>query len=110
VEVAHDAAVAAILREALASEAPEERRMFGALCFMLRGNILCGALPDGGFFRVGPERMPDALAETAARPMAMRGRPMSGFVRVPAASVADPASRGRLLGLAKTFVRGLPAK
>ena len=41
-----------MLRAALAGEA-SRARMFGALCFMLGGNMLCGALSDGGFFRVG---------------------------------------------------------
>ena len=108
--MAHDAEVAAILREALAGEALEERRMFGALCFMLRGNMLCGALSDGGFFRVGPGGMAAALAVEGAAPMMMRDRPMTGFVRVPPAVVANAQARERLLAVAAAFVRSLPAK
>jgi hypothetical protein len=108
--MAHDAAVAAILRDALAGEATDERRMFGALAFMRRGNMLCGALADGGFFRVGPEGMAAALAEDGAAQMTMRERPMTGFVRVPPAVVADAGARERLLALAAAFVATLPAK
>jgi hypothetical protein len=108
--LAYDAAVAAILREALAAEALGERRMFGALCFMLRGNMLCGALPEGGFFRVGQGGMAEALQVDGAVPMTMRERPMTGFVRVPTEVVATREPRERLLALARTFVGGLPAK
>ena len=90
--------MAATLRAALAGRAGlAERRMFGALCFMLRGNMLCGALADGGFFRVGKEHEAAALALPQVRPMMMRDRPMPGIVRLPAAAVADAALRGRLL-------------
>jgi hypothetical protein len=109
--VAYDEAVAATLRAALAGrEGVEERRMFGALCFMLRGNMLCGALSDGGFFRVGKQGEPTALAQPGVARMAMRDRPMPGIVRVPATSVADPGRRAELLGLALAFVDPLPRK
>jgi hypothetical protein len=84
--------------------------MFGALAFMLRGNMLCGALADGGFFRVGKPGEPVALALPGAARMTMRDRPMPGLVRLPAASVADPRIRGQLLALALAFVERLPPK
>jgi hypothetical protein len=110
--MAYDADVADVLRAAVAgTDGIEELRMFGALCFMLRGNMLCGALSDGGFFRVGKDREPEALALPRVTPMMMmRSRPMPGIVRVPAAAVADAGLRGRLLGLARAFVETLPPK
>jgi hypothetical protein len=109
--VAYDEAVAATLRAALAGRAGiEERRMFGALCFMLRGNMLCGALSDGGFFRVGKPGEPAALARPGVARMAMRDRPMPGIVRVPPAAVSNPGLRSELLGLALAFVAPLPPK
>lgn len=84
--------------------------MFGALCFMLRGNMLCGALADGGFFRVGKAREDAALALPGVARMTMRDRPMPGLVRVPVAAVADPRRRGELLALARAFVAPLPPK
>jgi TfoX N-terminal domain len=109
--MAHDTEVADTLRAALAGiDGIEERRMFGALAFMLRGNMLCGALADGGFFRVGPDRMAEALAVDGAAPMMMGARPMTGFVRVPAAVVAGAIPRARLLALASEFVGALPPK
>ena len=109
--MAHDGAVAAILREALgAQDGIVERKMFGALCFMLKGNMVCGALADGGFYRVGPGQEAAALALAEVRPMMMRDRPMPGFVRMPREAVADAARRGPLLAMALEHVSGLPGK
>ena len=110
--MAWDPSVADTLRAALAGrDGVAERRMFGALCFMARGNMLCGALADGGFFRVGKAGEAAALALPGVRPMTMAGgRPMPGIVRVSPEAVADPVLRGRLLALAEGFVGGLPAK
>jgi hypothetical protein len=108
--VAYDAAVAAILRAALADEPATERRMFGALAFMRRGNMLCGALAEGGFFRVGPEGMAAALAEDGAAPMTMRDRPMTGFAGVTDEGVdSDDALRG-WIAYAEAHVRKMPPK
>lgn len=109
--MAWDEGVAATLRDTLAGRADiAERRMFGALVFMLRGNMLCGALRDGGFFRVGTEREPAALALPETARMEMNTRPMPGFVRVPSEAIADPARRGALLALALGYVEPMPAK
>ena len=109
--MAHDAAVAAILRAALAGEPAEERRMFGALCFMLRGNMLCGALSDGGFFRVGPGGMADG-AGGAGCGSDDDARAADDGLRPGAAAASSPerAARERLLALATAFVATLPAK
>lgn len=110
--MAYDETVAATLRVALAGrDAIAERRMFGALCFMARGNMLCGALSDGGFFRVGKQGEAAALALPGVTPMTMTGtRPMPGIVRVPPAGVTDSRTRGQLLALADAFVGTLPEK
>lgn len=109
--MAWDEGVAATLRTVLAGRADvAERKMFGALVFMLRGNMLCGALKDGGFFRVGTPGEAAALAVPDAARMEMRTRPMPGFVRVPPAAVEDPARRGRLLALALGYVEPMPPK
>ena len=59
-----------------------ERRMFGGLCLMLNGNMLCGVEQNRYMFRVGKEREAEALAKPGASPMDFTGRPMSGFVYV----------------------------
>ncbi|MDY0013956.1 MAG: TfoX/Sxy family protein [Rhodocyclaceae bacterium] len=87
-----------------------ERRMFGAVVFMVQGHMLCAATRKGLMLRVGPAGMARALADPAARPFDGAGRPMTGFVLVaPEGFDRDEALEAWLeLGLA--FVTTLPPK
>ena len=81
--MAFDEGLAEILRGDLAGqERVEEKRMFGGLCFMLEGHMLCGVHKDGGMFRVGKERQASALAIDGVTEMAFTGRKMGGLVDV----------------------------
>ena len=87
-----------------------EKRMFGGLCFMLDGHMLCGVHKGGGMFRVGKDRHEAALALEGATPMACTGRPMGGLVDVTDDAIVDDTRRARLLALALENVRSLPPK
>jgi hypothetical protein len=109
--VAYDDSLAAILRADLSGKGGlTERKMFGGLCLMLDGHMVCGLHGAGGMYRVGKEGAAAALALPHVRPMTMGGRPMAGVVEADREAVADPALRSRLLGLALAFVRTLPPK
>ena len=86
------------------------RRMFGGLCWMLDGNMLCGVHAGGAMFRVGKVREEAALSVEGAAPMAFTGRPMGGMVDADPGLMADDARRGRLMALALENARGLPPK
>lgn len=112
--MAYDETLAGQLRDRLDGH-PDitERKMFGGLCFMLRGNMLVGVHGDkrggGAMFRVGPEREAAALALPGTRPMDMTGRPMTGFVDA-APEALDDSTQARLLALALDYVGLMPAK
>ena len=109
--MAYDEGLAALLRADLVWRGNlAERRMFGGLCFMLEGNMVCGTYRDGGMYRVGKLNAPAALALPHVRPMTMTGRPMRGVVEADRPAIEDRDLRGRLLALALEFVAGLPAK
>jgi hypothetical protein len=57
-----------------------EKRMFGGLCFMLHGNMLCGVHKGGGMFRIGKDNYAQALLLPGVSPMELTGRKMGGFV------------------------------
>lgn len=83
--------------------------MFGGVCFLLRGNMLCGTGKTDFMFRVGKEQDAEALSRPGARPMDVTGKVMKGFVWV------DPdACNGRALkrwiALVENYVGTLPAK
>lgn len=114
--MAWDEDVAQAIRDRLGPLAADtvERKMFGGLCFMLRGNMLGGAsggaMGGGALLRVGPDAQAAALAVPGVAPMVMRGRPMAGFVRIAPGVAADPAAFGPLVEMAKRFVAALPPK
>lgn len=84
--------------------------MFGGLCFMLNGNMLCGVSPKGCMFRVGKSREDAARAIQGAGPMDFTGRPMGGMINVTQEGFQDDTRRGQWLALALENARSLPAK
>lgn len=90
------------------------KAMMGGLCFLLDGNMICGAdcAPGGGgrfMFRIGKARAAEALKDPAARIVELGGRRMGGFVFVDAAR-CDDTSLGAWVAQAIDHVRTLPPK
>lgn len=109
--MAYDAGHVEILREDLAdTENIIEKRMFGGLCFMLNGHMLCGVHKGGGMFRVGKERETEALTVSGARPLDFTKRPMPGFIDVDETLLADDDNRAKLLALAMAYVGAMDPK
>ena len=59
-----------------------ERRMFGGVGFLLRGNMCVAIWQDSLVARVGPERYKEALARPFAKEFDLTGRAMTGWVIV----------------------------
>ena len=87
----------------------DEKRMFGGVCFMRGGHMLCCASKRGVLLRVGTEREPVILALPGVRPMQHGGRRMPGFVWADDA-VFDDAALSHWLAEAEAYVATLPAK
>lgn len=64
-----------------------EKKMFGGVGYMLRGNMACGVNGDDLIVRVGPEGYEEALARPHTKEFDMTGRPMKGWVVVTADGV-----------------------
>ena len=109
--MAHDEGLAQILRDDLVDQPGiSERNMFGGLCFMLNGNMLCGVSPKGCMFRVGKPREEEARAVEGAGPMQFTGRPMGGMIDVTEEAFQDDDKRTIWLRLAIENASSLPAK
>ena len=59
-----------------------DKRMFGGIGFLVKGNMACGVHKDALIVRVGPEGYEESLARPHARPFDITGRPMKGWVMV----------------------------
>ena len=102
---------AGILRDALATlDGVTEKRMFGGLCFMLHGNMLCGVDKGAGMARVGKDNQAAALALPGIEPLSFTGRKMGGMVDIEPEAMENEATLRAVLDLALDFVAALPAK
>jgi TfoX/Sxy family transcriptional regulator of competence genes len=109
--MAYDEKLAARIRAQLAGRrGVSERRMFGGLAFLLRGNMLCGVVGDDLMVRVGAEGYEAALARPHAREMDFTGRPMKGLLYVEPGGVATARQLRAWLDRGLAFVGSLPAK
>jgi len=101
------------MRDVLADRANiEERRMFGGLCFLLGGNMLCGVSGSGGdrfIFRVGKAAEAEALARPGASPVEFGGRRMGGIIWVEPDAAIETGLED-WVAFAERFVGALPAK
>jgi hypothetical protein len=88
-----------------------EKAMFGGLCWLLDGHLLCAAGSKGMMVRLGKGEDGWALAHPDVMTVTMGERAMPGWVRVsPDASRENAKLRRQLIQAAIAFVRTLPAK
>ncbi|MFI5836805.1 TfoX/Sxy family protein [Micromonospora sp. NPDC051300] len=110
--MAYDEDLADRVRELVGREpGVDERRMFGGLAMMLRGNMAVVIRGAGGLMvRVDPGESAVALAEPGAEATVMRGRPMRGWVTVDPSACARDADLARWVDRGVRAAAGLPAK
>jgi TfoX/Sxy family transcriptional regulator of competence genes len=88
-----------------------EKRMFGGLAFLVNGNMAIAASNNGGLLaRVDPARAAGLLAGHGVEPMEMRGRVMTGWLRVAAPSVASDDELEGWVRRCLTHAGSLPPK
>jgi len=108
--MAYDEGTAARVRKLLAGQRHvAEKKMMGGLCFMVDNVMCCTISGRGGMlFRVGPEAHARMLKEPHASPMEMRGRIMTGFVRVAPEGYHTDADLKRWVKRGLDFVAAVP--
>ena len=110
--MAYDEELADRIRELIAGERRVmEKKMFGGLAFLVSGNMAVAASGHGGLMvRVDPEEGDRLVAKTKARPMVMRGREMSGWLRLTSDDVRTKRQLQRWVEMGVTYARSLPPK
>ena len=110
--MAYDEELADRIR-ALLSDAKDvtEKKMFGGLAFLVRGNMAIAASGQGGVLvRVDPDESDRLVAKTKAETAVMQGRAMRGWLRVDPADVRTRAQLKKWVDVGQTYARSLPAK
>ena len=108
--MAFDPGLAQILRDDLTCQPITEKKMFGGLCFLSGGHMICGLHKGGTMYRVGKDRYVEALTLPGVRPMLMGDRPMAAMVTLSLEDSADDNLRAPVLALALATVQALPPK
>ncbi|MCG8616573.1 MAG: TfoX/Sxy family protein [Desulfobacterales bacterium] len=107
--MAYDDTLAERIRELLRDEPGiEEKKMFGGICVLLRGNMACGILNEDLIVRVGPENYQVCLEMDHTRVFDITGRVMKNWVMVSKAGYVTNLAAWVNRGLA--FAETLPPK
>jgi len=88
----------------------EEKRMFGGIGFLLRGNMACGVNKEDLIIRVGPDYYQEALSRPNVKEFDMTGRAMTGWIVVTGAGYRKDADLEDWVGRGVAFALTLPAK
>jgi TfoX/Sxy family transcriptional regulator of competence genes len=110
--VAYDEDLANRIRELVADETGvTEKRMFGGLAFLIGGNMAVAASGQGGILlRVDPGEGDALAAKPHAEVAVMRGRPMTGWLRIGSEGVKTKRQLERWVARGVGYARSLPAK
>jgi hypothetical protein len=110
--MAYDEDLAQRLRTLLSDEpAVTEKRIFGGLAFLIRGNMAVSVSSQGGLLlRIDPAQTNTLLTEPHAQRCVMRGREMAGWLRVGSAALDTDAALARWVQRGVDYARTLPAK
>lgn len=108
--MAYDEQLAERIRDLLTGEEGlSEQRMFGGLAFLINRNMAVAASSHGGLLvRVDPDAAAEWIDGELVTPMVMRGKEMSGWLRV-----AEPAAHDQVdlwVERGVSYARSLPAK
>ena len=103
----YDDVLAARLRRLLPNAV--EKRMFGGMGLLERGNLVAGVSRTELIVRVPSDETAKWLRAPGARPM-MPGKTMKGWVKVAADAVADEHALAGWVERSRAVARRLPAK
>lgn len=109
--MAYDEGLAERIRGVLSDSTDfAEKKMFGGLAFMVRGNMCLGVLGEAVMARVGKARYAEMLAREFVREMDFTGKPMTGYVFVDPEGIAEDSDLVELVGICLEFNGSLPQK
>jgi TfoX/Sxy family transcriptional regulator of competence genes len=109
--MAYSASLAARVRQLVGpAGAIVEKRLFGGLGFLLRGNLLVAVWGANLIARIGVDGTAEALREPFVRPFDVTGKPMKGWIVVEADGLDTDRELAEWIARARDFVETLPPK
>jgi len=110
--MAYDEALAERIRELLLDQADvTETKMFGGLAFLVGGHMAIAASGQGGaLVHVDPATSDSLIDRTNAEVAVMRGRPMTGWLRVASDDLRTKRQLTAWVTRGTDYARSLPPK
>lgn len=87
-----------------------EKKMFGGIGFLVRGNMCCGVHGEDMIVRLSPEQTDAALAKAHTKPFDLTGRPMKGWILVDPKGLGTEAEISHWIATSTAYAESLPAK
>ena len=88
----------------------EKKKMFGGVCYLLKGNMAFGIYKDFLIVRMDKAQGEQSLKDPNAQPFDMTGKPMAGWIMVKETGWKSQAGLARWMGIGKEFALSLPEK
>lgn len=109
--MAYNEHLAERIRRALAGRHDvEEKKMFGGICFLIKGKMAAGIVKDDLMVRAVDGKYQAALTKPHCREMDFTGKPLKGFLYVGAEGVDSDRDLEEWLQLGIEFVESAPGK
>jgi TfoX/Sxy family transcriptional regulator of competence genes len=108
--MAYDLKLAERIQAQLKGKAYVEKKMFGGVGFLLKGNMACGVNKNDLIVRVAPEKHAELLKHAHVRPFDLSGKPMKGWLIVKAEGCKTDKQLGTWVEEGVQFVLTLPPK
>ncbi len=88
----------------------EKKKMFGGICYLLKGNMAFGIYKDSLIVRMDKEQGEKSLNERNVKPFDITGRPMTGWIMVQEAGWNSDSGLAKWINVGKQFALSLPEK
>jgi len=109
--MAYDEKLAERIRKVLKDKPGiDEKKMFGGIAFLDRGNMCVGIVRSDLMVRVGRDAYEKALARPHTREMDFTGKSLAGYVYVAAEGIKTEKSLAAWVERGLAFAQKLPAK
>jgi TfoX/Sxy family transcriptional regulator of competence genes len=88
----------------------EKKKMFGGVCYLLKGNMAFGIWKDFLIVRMNKEQGEQSLKNANVQPFDITGKPMAGWVMVNEVGWKSQATLEKWINVGKEYARSLPEK
>jgi TfoX/Sxy family transcriptional regulator of competence genes len=88
----------------------EKKKMFGGVCYLLKGNMAFGIYKDSLIVRMDRDLTDKSLQGRNVKPFDITGRPMAGWVMVQEAGWKSAVGLAKWIEAGKRFALSLPEK